>query len=146
MYINDLLSEKKMSKYRLSKESGIPQTTIMDICSGKARIEKCSADTIYKLAKTLNVSMENLIEAEIEKNDMSMKRPSFELYKSSVCHLVKDKGDIDFIIDILSSDEIRTQKLQDTIYPANILLLDEAMKTDKYRKESIKNAIPELPM
>ena len=50
MYLNDLLTEKKISKYRLAKESGIPQTTVIDICSRKARIEKCSADTIYKIA------------------------------------------------------------------------------------------------
>ena len=25
----------------------------------------------------------------------------FEVYKSNICHLVKDKGDMDFIIDIL---------------------------------------------
>ena len=57
VYLNDLLIEKKISKYRLAKESGIPQTTIADICSGKSRIEKCSADTIYKIAKALGVSM-----------------------------------------------------------------------------------------
>ena len=66
MYLNDLLTEKKMTKYRLAKESGIPQTTITDICSRKARIEKCSVDTIYKIAKVLDVSMESLIEQEME--------------------------------------------------------------------------------
>ena len=66
VYLNDLLIEKKISKYRLAKESGIPQTTIADICSGKSRIEKCSADTIYKIAKALGVSMESLIEQESE--------------------------------------------------------------------------------
>lgn len=108
MYLNDLLIEKQMSKYRLAKESGIPQTTIADICSGKARIEKCSADTIYKIAKVLNVSMESLIEQEIDSNLREPKRSSFEIFKSNVCHFVKDKGDIDFIIETLSSDEIRT--------------------------------------
>ena len=32
----------------------------------------------------------------------------FEIYKSNICHLVKDKGDIDFIIDILKENQIRT--------------------------------------
>lgn len=108
MYLNDLLIEKKMSKYRLAKESGIPQTTIVDICSGKSRIEKCSADTIYKIAKVLNVPMERLIEQEIESYVSQQKRSSFEVFKSNVCHFVKDKGDIDFIIDTLSADEVRT--------------------------------------
>ena len=108
MYINELLREKNMSKYRLSKESGIPQTTIMDICSGKARIEKCSADTIYKIAKVLDVSMESLIEENMNPSIHESKRTSFDVFKSNVCHYVKDKGDIDFIIETLSNDEIRT--------------------------------------
>ena len=32
----------------------------------------------------------------------------FELFKSNVCHRVKDNGDIPFIIEILKSDEIRS--------------------------------------
>ena len=108
MYLNDLLIEKKISKYRLAKESGIPQTTIADICSGKSRIEKCSADTIYKIAKTLGVSMESLIEQESENAAIQPKRPSFEVFKSNVCHLVKDMGDIDFMIETLTTDQVRT--------------------------------------
>lgn len=181
MYLNDLLKEKKMSKYRLAKESGIPQTTIMDICSEKTQIEKCSAATVYKLAKTLDVSMEDLIIEKMETQKEQPRRTSFEVYKSNICHMVKDKGDADFIIEILSSDEIRTlynrkwhleafyllamvdylsrendvpictnyndirrQKLKETIYPAGIVLSDMASGTDKYRQESIKNAIPEF--
>lgn len=181
MYINELLQEKKMSKYRLAKESGIPQTTIMDICSGKAHIEKCSADTIYKIAKVLNVSMESLIEEKMTDSTSIPKRNSFDLFKSNVCHYVKDKGDIDFIIETLSKDEIRTlydrkwyaesfyllamvdylskehdvplctnyndirsQSLQEPIYPTGVLLSDEVMKTDKHRKEALENAIPEF--
>ena len=108
VYLNDLLTKKKMSKYRLAKECGIPQTTIVDICNRKARIEKCSAETIYKISKVLDVSMESLIEEEIESNAQKQRRPSFEVFKSCVCHLVKDKGDIDFLIDTLKADEVRT--------------------------------------
>ena len=28
-------------------------------------------------------------------------RGSFEIFKSNICHMVKDKGDMDFIIDVL---------------------------------------------
>lgn len=107
MYLNDLLTEKKISRYRLAKDSGVPQTTVVDICSGKARIEKCSAETLYRIAKALDVSMESLIESEIVTKETPIRRSSFEVFKSNVCHLVKDKGDIDFIIDTLEADEIR---------------------------------------
>ena len=34
--VNALSEKEKMSGYRLSKESGVPMTTITDICSGKS--------------------------------------------------------------------------------------------------------------
>ena len=108
MYLNELLNERQITKYRLAKASGVPQTTITDICSGKSRIEKCSADTLYKIAKALNVSMESLIAEEMESKYFQPERIPFENFKSNVCHYVKDKGDIDFIIDTLSKDEIRS--------------------------------------
>lgn len=62
---------------------------------------------IYKLAKTLDVTMEKLVaECFCENEDISDTR-DFEIYKSNICHLVKDKGDIDFIIDTLKEDQIR---------------------------------------
>lgn len=35
------------------------------------------------------------------------KRCSFELFKSNVCHWLKEEGDIDFLIQVLESDFIR---------------------------------------
>ena len=101
MMINALLSQKGFTKYRLAKTSGVPQTTVTDICSGKAKIGNCSTETIYKLAKTLGVSMETLIADELEH------RPAFETFKSNVCHSVKDMGDLDFLINTLESGKIR---------------------------------------
>lgn len=62
MIIEELLDKCNMTKYRLAVQSGIPHATLSDICSGKTRLEKCSAETVYKLAKVLNVSMEMLTE------------------------------------------------------------------------------------
>lgn len=101
MIIQKIMENKNITRYRLSKNSGIPYTTITDICSGKAQLEKCSAETIYKLAKELDISMETLLKPCFET------RSNFELYKSNVCHQVKEKGDIQFIIDTLENDEVR---------------------------------------
>lgn len=60
--IDDLLKKRQMTKYRLAVDAGIPHATLSDICSGKTKIEKCSAETVYKIAKALDVSMETLIE------------------------------------------------------------------------------------
>lgn len=47
MKLNQILTDNHFSKYRLSKNSGVPYMTINDICSGK---------TIYKIAKELRRS------------------------------------------------------------------------------------------
>ena len=101
MMINEMMERKNITKYRLAKNSGIPYTTINDICSGKAQIEKCSAETIYRISKELGVSMESIIEPYIET------RIDFELFKSNTCHALKEKGDIKFVIEILEKDPIR---------------------------------------
>lgn len=105
MTINAMLDQKNMTKYRLAKESGIPHATISDICSGKAQIEKCSAETLYRIAKVLSVSIEDLIRDRMEKPQEH--RSTFDVFKSNVCHRVKDIGDIDFIIEVLESNIIR---------------------------------------
>lgn len=116
MTILQRIDQKNMSRYRLSKLSGVPLTTINDICSGKSRIEKCSADTLYRIAKVLDVTMEELVEESMEY------RSSFETFKSNVCHLVRDKGDLNFIADLLESDDIR-KHFEKKWYPEALYLL-----------------------
>lgn len=105
MIINDLMKKENMTGYRLSKESGVPMTTITDICSGKADIDKCAAGTLYKIAKVLGVSVDSILD-EVHR-EVTDYRCSFETFKSNTCHQVKDKGDIDFVIETLKADEIR---------------------------------------
>ena len=62
MSINELLSDIGMTKYRLAKLAGIPNATLSELCSGKTSIEKCSGETLYKIAKALNVSIESLLD------------------------------------------------------------------------------------
>ena len=52
MIIDSLLERKHMTKYRLAVEAGIPHATLNDICNGKTKLEKCSAETVYKIAKS----------------------------------------------------------------------------------------------
>lgn len=116
MTIQDILQEKNMSIYRLAKTSQIPYATVNDICNGKTRLEKCSAETVYRLAHALNVSMEELLAP------CFIKRSSFENFKSTVCHRVKELGDINFIIDTLESQDIRTYYNRKW-YPESLYLL-----------------------
>lgn len=108
MELMNLLKEKQLSVYQCAKESQVPYTTLSDIVKGKTRIEKCTAETIYKLARTLHVTMEELLTECFKEDENAPNLRDFEIYKSNICHLVKDKGDIDFIIDILKENQIRT--------------------------------------
>ena len=116
MTIQDVLKQKNMSIYRLAKASEVPYATVNDICNGKAQLERCSAETIYRLAHALDVSMEELLAP------CFLKRSSFENFKSTVCHRVKELGDIDFIMDTLESEDIRTY-YERKWYPESLYLL-----------------------
>ncbi len=98
MIIDDLLEEKNLSKYQLSKLSQVPYSTINDICNKKTNLKNCSGETLYKISKVLDVTIEDLIESSM--------RCDFDLFKSNVCHKLKFLGDIDFIISILENNEI----------------------------------------
>lgn len=116
MTIREILKEKKMTVYRLARESKVPYSTVNDICSGRAQLEKCSAETVYKLARALDVSMEELLAP------CFVKRSSFENFKSTVCHRVRELGDVDFIIQTLEGGEI-TVYYEKKWYPECFYLL-----------------------
>lgn len=76
MTLNQVLTDNQISKYRLSKNSGVPYMTINDICKGKTNMADCSAKTIYKIARELRASMEELIESYLQSS------PAFEMLKA----------------------------------------------------------------
>lgn len=100
MTFSRLVENKNISAYRLSKDSNVPYMTINDLMNKKTTLTKCNSETVYKIAKALDISMEELIKPYMKN------RPSFELFKSNVCHRLKELGDIDFLADLLDSDEI----------------------------------------
>lgn len=122
MSINEILQQKNITRYRLWKESGVPQATLSDICSGKTRIEKCTAETIFRIAKVLDVSMEILIAPAVAVADDQRRRSSFEIFKSNICHQMKDLCDVPFMIQLLKSNQIR-QLYEKGQYPEALYLL-----------------------
>ena len=61
MYLQTMLDQKNITKYHLSKISGVPKTTVIDICSGKSSLDRCSAKTVYQIAQALGCTMEDLM-------------------------------------------------------------------------------------
>ena len=68
MNLQSVLNERNISMYHLSKISGVPKTTVIDICAGRSSLEKCSAKTVLLLAKALNCTMEELLEPDYDMN------------------------------------------------------------------------------
>ena len=66
------------------------------------------------------------------------KRCSFELFKSNVCHWLKEEGDIDFLIQVLESDLIRKYYNRkwylESFYLLGMLDYNSAQKTPAVRK------------
>ncbi|MGM9600612.1 MAG: helix-turn-helix domain-containing protein [Faecousia sp.] len=61
MNLQEYIDSRNITKYHLSQISGVPKTTIMDICSGKSSLQKCSARTVQQLAKALECTMEYIM-------------------------------------------------------------------------------------
>jgi len=174
MQLDKFLLQAGLTKYKLAKKADLPQTTIIDIFSGKTKLTKCSVMTVYKIAQALNVTMEQLLESEINRLD-------FEVFKSNVCHQVKDLGDLDFIVEMLEADQVeklyekgwypeafyvlamidylsrinnvplynqynnlRNMRLKKPLYPASIIALGKVNPTSNIIDTAFKNAIPEF--
>ena len=63
MDLQSIIDGKGMTRYRLSQISGVPKTTLTDLCTGKSTLANCSARTLYQLSRALGYSMESLLEA-----------------------------------------------------------------------------------
>ena len=50
MTLKEQIAHHNTTTYRLAKDSGVPYSTINDICTGKSRIENASAGTVYRLS------------------------------------------------------------------------------------------------
>lgn len=66
MTINEVIKEKGMSRYSLSKISGIPWATLSDICSGKTSLKRCNAQTLQKLSVAFGMTIEEILELKVE--------------------------------------------------------------------------------
>ena len=58
MTLQQVMKEKGLTRYQLSKTSGIPWATLSDLCSGRTKLERCSGSTLMKLSGALGLSLE----------------------------------------------------------------------------------------
>ena len=61
MYLIELMNARHMSRTDLSDLSGVPESTLRDILTGKAQLDRCEAATLYSIAEALDVSIEDIL-------------------------------------------------------------------------------------
>ena len=73
MLLSEQIKKCNLSLYKLSKISGLPQSTISDINTGKSKLLDCNGKTLLKLSKALKITIEELLELK-----QPMYKPEFE--------------------------------------------------------------------
>ena len=104
MTLQTMLAEKQMTMYRLSKLSGVPKTTVFDICSGKSSIGGCNAKTVLQLSRALDCTMEELMQIDNADYDRNTGKPKNNAYL--------EKGLPKYLSDSLSA-MIESWKIED---------------------------------
>lgn len=105
MNLQTMLNDRQMSMYRLSKLSGVPKTTVIDICSGKSSIDGCNAKTVFQLSKALGCSMEDLMRIDTANYNTDTGLPKDDSYL--------EKGLPDYLQKSLAS-MIESWKIEDS--------------------------------
>lgn len=60
--LKNYLKEHSVSIYALAKKSGVPYSTLNDLCNGKVEIDNCKAGIVKKLADALEITMDAIYE------------------------------------------------------------------------------------
>ena len=97
----DYLKKNHISIKSISDHTGIAYSTVHYIANNRTPIERCSAETLYKIAHYLDLTMDQLYEIS-----RSFTRQDFELFKSEIAHQIKDKSQVTFLIETIESNTI----------------------------------------
>ncbi|MBQ6752592.1 MAG: helix-turn-helix transcriptional regulator [Clostridia bacterium] len=106
MTITDAMKKKHMTKAELCRKSGVAWATLSDICAGRTALSRVSVATAIRIADALGETVESLFrESKSHTGEDSF---SFERFKGTTCHRLRRLGDIDFMIEVIESKEIRS--------------------------------------
>ena len=140
MDFNKLLEEKNISKYKLSKESGDPYSTVCDISTGKSVLLKCSAETVLRISHVLGITAEELV------GDISY--PATNTGKSSSGSKEKEKKTkADGAAGKKAKKSINKTKKEENLDPIKKAYLDKkAAREEAYKNycEDLQSKIKEM--
>ena len=100
MTFKDLLNKKKISGYSLSKNTGIPYTTINDLINGKTIIQNTSLKNALLIADFLNVDVSALAKLDTQSF------VEFRYFRNNVLTELKNVGFDRFLAEIIKNKEI----------------------------------------
>ena len=100
MKFKDLLEKKNITGYALSKNTGIPYTTINDLINGKTVIQNISLKHAIAISKCLDVGINELAKLD---NPTFIE---FRYFRNNVLNELKRKGYSSFIDETLRKKEI----------------------------------------
>ena len=100
MTFKELLNKKKISGYSLSKNTGIPYTTINDLINGKTIIQNISLKNALLIADFLNVDVSSLAKLETQPF------VEFRYFRNNVLTELKNVGFDRFLTEIIKNKEI----------------------------------------
>ena len=122
-FLNDLMKENNMTRAELSRVSGVPESTLRDILSGKAQLDHCESGTILSIADSLDTTVEDILYAywddllcsdEIERKTVHdySSTAHFYMIVDAACTDLNEHMDLDFV------SEICKEKMIESFYQA----------------------------
>ena len=78
--LESVMERKGLTRYQLAKISGIPWSTLSNICTGKTDFAQCTVGTVRKLANALDLTLEETLDLETGMVSRSVKTPSDRSY------------------------------------------------------------------
>lgn len=98
MFLDDLLTDNKLSLYKLSQQTLVPYSTLTDIRSGKAKLENCSVKVVKRIADAFRLSVNELLDYAED----------FEIFRCNTLHHLKysQRDELCFLNELLSSERI----------------------------------------
>ena len=95
MKISSAIKLKYGSIRKCAMQSGIPYTTLTDVCNEKTDLMNCSCSTAWKLAKALGITVDELLS-----------EGSFRWFRDELHRKLKDKGEVPFLVEVMKQKEI----------------------------------------
>ena len=138
MRLQELIENNNYTLYRFSKESGVPKTTLIDLCSGKTSIIKSQAITVKKIADTLGVTMEYIMTLDnSDKVYLEFNIPEF--LKISINNYKKNINKENIVFTINANSNCPNDLFGDPYKISKILnvVLSNAIKNTEYGEISL---------